>query len=117
MSRTYATQLDREHYSATFQHELIAALRGRGLQPQIEEVWSVGTIKPGSENSGYLLAVVSHLTAPIEEVDLTNAERKETVVCGCAQYYFDCFDRQVGAPIDECKHCERVQKQRRQEIS
>lgn len=116
MSRTYAAPLDPEHYGLTFEHPFLTALRGRELHPEIEELWSVGTIYPGEDNSGYLLAVVSHLTAPLDEVDVANADRRETLICGCKGYYMDCYDNQVGAKIDDCKHCQRIKQKRRTDI-
>jgi hypothetical protein len=113
MSRTYATQLDQEHATVGFDHEFLSILRSRNLKIQIEELWQVGTIKPGEENSGYILAVVSHLTAPIEEVDLADTERKETLVCGCKGFYFNSYDREIGAKVEDCKHCSKVKQKRR----
>lgn len=116
MSRTYAAQLDPEHYGLIFEHPFLTALRARELHPEIEELWSVGSINPGDEDSGYILAVVSHLTAPLDEVDLADTERKETCICGCPGFYFHSYDEQVGAKIDDCSHCERVKQKRRTEI-
>lgn len=116
MSRTYAVELDREHYSTTFQHEFLTALRSRVLSPEIEELWSVGTINHGEDNTGYLLAVVSHHKGSLDELDVVEAERTETLICGCPGWFFQCYDEQVGAKIDDCKHCEEVKRQRRTEI-
>jgi len=113
MSQTYAAQMDVEHCGLHFEHELLTALRGRELAPEIEELWSVGTIYNGEDNTSYPLAIVSHHTAPLDEIDVATAERTETAICSCPQYFFECFDRQVGAPIDECKHVERVNQRRR----
>jgi hypothetical protein len=117
MTRTHATRLNQEHATVGFDHEFLSILRSRNLKIQIEELWQVGTIKPGSENSGYLLAVVSHLTAPLDEVDLADTERKETLVCGCKGFYFNSYDREIGAKVEDCKHCERVKQKRRTEVS
>lgn len=117
MTRTYATQLDQEHYTATFDHEFLGALRGRQLKPEITGLWSVGTIKPGEDNSGYLLAVVSHYKAPFDVIDVADAERKETLICGCPGFKFHCYDQEIGGKIDDCRHCEQVKKQKRTEVS
>jgi len=117
MSQTYATQLDQEHATIAFDHEFLSILRSRNLKIQIEELWSVGTITHGEENSGYLLAVVSHLPGPIEEIDLADTERKETLVCGCKGFYFNSYDREIGAKVEDCKHCNRVKQKRRTEVS
>jgi len=116
MSQTYATKLNREHSTVTFDHEFIGALRGRNTAVEIEELWSVGSIKHGEEDSGYLLAVVSHLPAPIDTLDVADTERVETLVCGCPGFYFHAYDEQVGAKIDDCSHCERVKEKRRTEL-
>lgn len=117
MSQTYAVPLNREHYSVTFDHEFLSVLRARELEPQIDELYSVGTIRHGSdESSGYLLAVISHLNAPLDTVDVVDAERTETLICGCAGYYFNSYDEQVGAKIDDCKHCSRIKEKRRTEL-
>ena len=116
MSRTYAAEIDDEHCGIHFEHELLTALRGRNLAPEIEALWSVGTLNPGEANSSYVAAVVSHHTAPLDEIDVATAERTETVICGCDGYYYHCYDQQIGAPIDECKHCERINKQRRTDL-
>jgi len=116
MSSVYAAKINREHSSVSFQHELITALKGRNLSVDVEELWNVGTINHGEDNSGYVLAVISHLTAPQDTVDVANAERKETLVCGCTGFYFDCFDDQIGAKIDDCKHTKKVKKARKMAV-
>jgi len=83
----------------------------------VEELYSVGTIRHGSdESSGYLLAVVSHLTAPLDEVDVVNQERKETAVCDCSGWYHHAHDQEIGAKIGDCKHTERVKELRGTEM-
>jgi len=117
MSNTYAVPLDREYSSVSFDHEFLNVLRSRNLKLDVEEMWSVGTIRHGSEeSSGYLLAVVSHLTAPLDEVDIVNQERKETLVCGCTGFFHHCYDSGVGAKIGDCKHTERVKELRGTEM-
>jgi len=113
MSNTYATKLNREYSQVTFDHELLAALRGRDLSPTIEELWYVGSINHGGNDSGYLLAVVEHLTAPQDTVDLVEAEKHESHICGCTGFYHHAYDQQIGAKIDDCKHVERVKEKRR----
>jgi len=117
MSQSYASALDTEWSTVSFNHEFLAALRGRNLEPEIEELYSVGTIRFGSEeSSSYLLARVSHLTAPLDTVDVVDAQREETYICGCPGYYNHCYDQQIGAKIDDCKHCEKLKKQRKEQI-
>ena len=116
MSQTYATKLNREHCTVTFDHQLLGALRGRNLSPSIEELWSVGSINHGEDDSGYLLAVVEHLQAQQDEVDLVAAETRETHICGCTGFFHHAFDQQVGDKIDDCKHVERVKEKRRVDI-
>ena len=45
MGRKYATELSPEHYTLDFDHEFLFAMRGMQLSPEIEELWSVGTIQ------------------------------------------------------------------------
>jgi len=117
MSQTYIAELDREWSQVTFDHEFLSALRGRNLEPQIEELYSAGTIRYGSdESSSYLLARVSHLTAPLDEVDVVDAERSESYVCGCPGFYNHCYDNQVGAKIDDCRHTEKAKEENREEL-
>lgn len=108
MSEVYAVPLDTEWSSVMFEHEFLNILRARDLEPKREQLYTVGTLRHGSDdNSSYLMAKVSHLKAPLDTVDIVQADRKETFICGCADWYYDCYDEQVGAKIDDCKHCER----------
>jgi hypothetical protein len=117
MSQTYAVPLNTEWSTVTFDHEFLTVLKSRGLEPQIEERWSVGTIRHGSEeSSGYLCVVLSHLEAPLDEIDVVAAERKEAFCCGCPGWRHHAYDDQIGAPIDECRHVEAVKKERRTEV-
>ena len=117
MSQTYAVPIDREWSTVTFDHEFLSALRGRQLEPAVEELYSVGTIRYGSdESSGYLLARVSHLNAPLDTVDVVDAERDTTYICGCPGFKNHCYDEQVGAKIDDCKHCEKIKEQRKEDL-
>jgi len=117
MTQTYAVPIDREWSTVTFNHEFLAALRGRNLEPEVEQLYSVGTIRYGSEDSsGYVLAKVSHLTAPLDTVDVVDAEREETYICGCPGFHNHCYDEQIGAKIDDCKHCEEIKEQEREEL-
>jgi flavorubredoxin len=117
MSQTYAVPVDREHTTVSFDHEFLNVLRSRNLKLDVEELYSVGTIRHGSdESSGYLLAVVSHLTAPLDEVDVVNQERKETAVCGCSGWYHHAYDQEIGAKVGDCKHTERVKELRGTEM-
>lgn len=113
MSEIYALSIDQEWSQVSFDHEFLNVLRARNLNPEIEELYTVGTLRHGSEeSSSYLLARVSHLEAPQEELDLVDTERKETYICGCAGWMNHCYDHQVGAKIDDCRHCERLKKRR-----
>jgi len=117
MSQIYAIPLNDEHSTVTFNHEFLSALKARELEPQIEALHSVGTARYGSEDSSaYLLARVSLLPAPLDTVDLVNATREETYICGCPDFYFDCYDEQVGAKIDDCKHCKKIKEQRKEDL-
>ena len=74
MSRVFASEIDREHSAVSFDHEFLTILRGRNLNVDVETLYTVGTIRHGSDDdSSYLLAVVSHLKAPLDEVDVVNA--------------------------------------------
>jgi hypothetical protein len=118
MSTTYAVPLDREYSSVSFDHEFLNVLRSRNLKLDVEALYSVGTIRHGSEeSSGYLLAVVSHLTAPLDEVDIVDSERKESYVCGCADFYHRGYDSEVGAIVDDCKHIRKLKKKRGQQTA
>jgi len=117
MSRVFASELDTEYSSVSYDHELLNVLRGRNLKLEIETLYTVGTINHGTDDSSYLLAVVSHLQAPFDEVDVVNADRKETLVCGCPGFFHHCYDGEVGAKIDDCKHTERVKQLRRTELA
>ena len=118
MSQPYAVPLNTEWSQVSFDHEFLTVLRARDMEPQIEELYSVGTIRHGSDDSsGYVLAVVSHLPAPLDTVDVADTERLETVICGCPGWFNHCYDEEVGAKIDDCKHCKQVSKQRRTEIA
>jgi len=111
MSEIYVVPLNQEWCSVSFNHEFINAIRGRGLKPEIEQLYTVGTIRHGSEeSSSYLMAEISHLEAPLDEVDIVNVERKTSFCCGCAGWKNHCYDEQIGAPIDDCKHVERAQQ-------
>jgi len=116
MSHPYAIQIDTEHVDVAFAHEMIGILRGKDLKPEIEELWSVGSEKHGQDDSGYLLAVVSHWTEAFRYVDVESDEKTETLVCGCTGYNFHCIDRDLGAKVDDCKHCKQVKKARRTEV-
>jgi len=117
MSQAYCVPIETEHSSVSFDHELIAALRGKQLEVEIEQLYNVGTIRYGSEDSsGYVMAKISHLTAPLDVVDVVDAERVESYVCGCKGFYFDCYDEQIGAKIDDCKHTKTARKQERDEL-
>lgn len=113
MSHTYAAALDDDHARITFDHELLGALRSRNLEPEITETWISGTIKPGDDDSAHVVAVVQHLTAPIDEVDLVDAERRETHICSCPGFYYHKYDEDVGAKVGDCRHVERVKQERR----
>jgi len=117
MSQAYCVPIETEHSTIGFDHELLAALRGRQLEVEVEQVYNVGTIRYGSEeSSGYLMAKVSHLTAPLDAVDVVNAERTETWVCGCKGFHFNCYDEQIGAKIDDCKHTQKAKEQEREDL-
>jgi len=112
MSEVYAVPIDDEWSSVSFDHEFLNVLRSRDMEVEIEHLYTVGTLRHGSdESSSYVMAKISHLQAPLDTVDVVDAERTETYVCGCANYYFDCYDDQVGAKIDDCKHCKKAKKQ------
>jgi len=116
----YAVPIDREYYSLTFDHELLTTLRARSLSPQVIDLYNVGTIRPDHHNkdtSGYVLAVVSHLKAPLDELDVAATERTESLICGCPGWHFHSYDEQIGAKIDDCKHCEDVKAQRNGETT
>lgn len=117
MSTVYAVQIDTEHTDIEFDHEMCGILRGKNLKPTVEELWSVGSEKHGGDDSGYILGVVSHWKDDFRYVDAQEDSPAETLVCGCTDYYFRCLDRDLGAKVDDCKHCQRVKKQRRTELS
>jgi len=116
MSTTYAVRIDTEHTTIDFDHEMCGILRGKDMKPEVEELYSVGTEKHGEDDSGYLLAVVSHWTEAFRFVDGDTDKRLETLVCGCPGYNFHCMDRELGAKVDDCKHCKRVKRKRRTEL-
>lgn len=112
MSETYVLSIDQEWSQVSFDHELLSILRSRNLAIDIEETYSVGTIRHGSdESSSYLMAKVSHLTAPLDTVDVVDAERTTSYVCGCPDFWFDCYDSEIGAKIEDCKHTTKAKKQ------
>jgi len=118
MSQTYAVPVDRQHSTVSFDHEFLNVLRSRNLKLDVEALYSVGTIRHGSEeSSGYLLAVVSHLTAPLDEVDVVNQDRKESLICGCPDFYHRAYEKDVGAIVDDCKHTRKLKKKRGQETA
>lgn len=115
MSEVYAVPLNQDHSQVSFNHEFLSALRGRKLQPETKKLYTVGTIRHGSEeNTSYLMAKVEHLKAPLDEVDVVEAEKRDTFICGCPGFLFQCYDQQIGAKIDDCKHIERQKKQSKQ---
>jgi len=117
MSQVYSVPINQEHSVVSFDHEFLNVLRGRNLSLDIEQLYNVGTLRFGSEeSSGYIAAVVSHLTAPLDEVDLADADRVETIVCGCDGWYHHAYDQQVGAVIDDCRHTEQIRRQRRTDV-
>jgi hypothetical protein len=117
MNKPYATTLNTEWSSVEFSHEFLTVLESRDLQVKVEQLYSVGTIRHGStESSSYLMAVVSHLPDSLDNVDVVDTERVETLICGCPGFYNHCYDNDVGAKIDDCKHTERVKELRRTEL-
>jgi len=117
MSQVYTVPLDTEWSSVTFDHEFLSVLRARNLEIEIEQLYTVGTLRHGSDdNSSYLLAKVSHLTDPLDEVDVVDAERDESLVCGCPGWFNHCYDNQVGAKIDDCKHTKRLKQKEGRDV-
>jgi len=116
MSQPYAVEIDTAHTDIEFDHEMIGILRGKELRPQIEALWSVGTEKHGTDDSAYILAVVSHWEDAFRYIDVQEDERTETLVCGCPGYNFHCINRDLGAKVDDCKHCDAVKREKRTEL-
>jgi hypothetical protein len=114
--RVYANPINTEHVKFSFSTEFEGILRGKNLRPEVEELYSVGTERPGDDDSSYLLAVVSHWTEPFEYVDAAEDRQTETLVCSCPGFHYQCVDRDVGAKTDDCKHCERVKELHRTEM-
>jgi hypothetical protein len=112
MSETYAVPIDDDWSSVSFDHEFINVLRSRNMEVEFEELFTVGTLRHGSdESSSYIMAKISHLQAPLDTVDVVDAERKTTYVCGCPGFFNHCYDADVGAKVDDCRHCERAKEQ------
>lgn len=116
MSHTYAAKLDDEHARFDLEHELLSVLKSRDLEPEITEKWISGTIKPGDDDSAHVVVVVEHLTDPLEDVDVVEAERNETHICSCKGFYHHYYDQDVGAKVGDCRHVERVKQERRLNI-
>jgi len=49
-------------------------------------------------------------------VDVVDETRETTYVCGCPGFANHCYDEQVGAKIDDCKHVERIKEQRKEDL-
>jgi len=45
---------------------------------------------------------------------VAEVDRKTTYICGCPGYFHHAYDSQIGAKIDDCKHCERLKQQSKQ---
>jgi hypothetical protein len=114
--RVYANPVDTEHCIVSFSTELAGILQGKNLQPEVSKLYSVGTERPGDDDSSYLLAVISHWDVPFEHIDAAGDSRVETLICSCPGYHYQCVDRDVGVKVDDCKHCERVKELRRTEM-
>lgn len=111
MSEVYAVPINREWSAVSFDHEFLNVLRARNMEVEIEELYTVGTLRHGSEDStSYVMAEVSHLKAPLDTVDVVEADRTTSFCCGCPGWSNHCYDEQIGAPVDECKHIERLKQ-------
>jgi len=117
MDNVYAIEMETEWCGVSFRHEFLSALRARNLAVEVEQLYTVGTIRHGSdENSTYVMAEVTHLKAPMNEVDVVNAERKTTYICGCPGFYNHAYDNQIGVKVDDCKHTSRAKQKARTEM-
>jgi len=117
MDKVYVIEMDTEWCDVTFSHEFLSALRARNLAVEVEELYSTGTLRAGSEdNSSYLLAEITHLKAPMDEVDVVDAERKTTYICGCPGFFNHAYDNQIGVKVDDCKHTKRAKEKERTEM-
>lgn len=105
----HVAELYSEHVSVAFQHELLSILQERELRPTVESFYSVVSVKHGDDNSGYIVARVSHLTEPFQEADVA-VDRRETYLCACDGFYFHCFDADAGAKVGDCKHIKKVKR-------
>lgn len=115
--QVYAVQLSEPHGQIAFEHPFRTILESRDLAVEIEEKWSVGTLRHGSDDdSSYVLAVVSHLTESQDKVDLVDADRVETLICPCHGYWHHNYDHDLGAKTGDCRHCKEVKRKRRTEL-
>lgn len=111
----HVAHLDREHINIAFGHELLTTLKSKGLSPTVERYFSVVNQKHGEDNSGYIVAEVTHLTKPKAKADIV-ADSTTTYICPCTGFYHHCYDQNLGAKVDDCQHIERVKQKTRGNI-